>query len=227
MGDAFALLARYGAPDRSRLRALTARFLGTKSIEPVQGLALDAPSRTALAALACIPVLELGLDAYAGWTSVVVHPGGFMVRDREVDEAGVVHEFAQARSGEAWLRGPVVLSWEDVAASGQLDGYNVVIHEMAHKLDMLNGDANGFPPLHAGMDAISWHRDFTAAFDDLNRRLDAGEPTPIDDYAAHSPGECFAVMSEYFFELPRVLERAYPEVYRQLVAYYRQDPGVR
>lgn len=221
--DTFPTLAALDATTASRLRDLAVRFLREKSIEPVQGLALDETALTTVAALACLPVLELGLGSYTGWTSVIVYPGGFLARGHDVDEAGVVHEFAEPRSGEAWLDGPVILSWEDIAASRQLDGYNVIIHEMAHKLDMLNGDANGFPPLRMGMDAKAWHGALSEAFEDLNVQLDSGEQGPIDDYAAQSPGEFFAVASEYFFELPRVLDEAYPLVYAQLEAYYGQD----
>ena len=112
-------------------------------------------------------------------------------------------------------------------ASGCGDGYNVVIHEMAHKLDMLDGDANGRPPLHRGMDAVAWSRDFGAAFEDLNRRIEAGETPPIDDYAAEEPGEFFAVASECFFETPGALAAAYPAVYSHLRGFYRQDSLAR
>ena len=219
----FVLIDRLDASSDGGIRSLAARFLAWKSIEPVQGLALDAATRSTIAALACVPVMHLGLDHYAGWHSVVVYPGGFLARGQEVDEAGVVHEYEEARSGEAWLAGPVVLSLEDVAASGQLDGYNVVIHEMAHKLDMLNGDANGHPPLHTGMDSRLWYEAFSAAYAHSNRCLDAGLESPLDDCAAQTPAEFFAVASEYFFELPQVLRDAYPDVYRQLDAFYR--PG--
>ena len=177
-----------------------------------------------VAAQACVPILALGMEAYEGWRSVVVYPGGFVSRGSAVDEMGVEHEWEEARSGESWSHGPVVLSWEDVAASGLLEGYNVVIHEMAHKLDMLNGDANGFPPLHAGMDGAAWFRVFSDAFEDLCARLDAGRETGIDEYAAEGPDEFFAVTSEYFFEAPEVLDDWYPGVYAELRAFYRQHP---
>jgi Mlc titration factor MtfA (ptsG expression regulator) len=150
----------------------------------------------------------------------VVYPAGFLARGRYVDEAGVVHEYAEDRAGEAWLQGPVILSFEDIRASRERDGHNVVLHEMAHKLDMLDGDANGRPPLHPGMDPKRWYEDFSAAFESLNRCLDAGEAPPINAYAAESPGEFFAVASEYFFELPQVLGAAYPAVHAQLEAFY-------
>ena len=218
------ILATLPEPDAETLRALTDLFLRTKSLEGVGGFELDDESRVVVAAQACVPILEFGMEAYTGWRSVVVYPGGFMSRGTSVDETGVEHEWEEARSGESWFRGPVVLSWEDVAASGRLEGYNVVIHEMAHKLDMLNGDANGFPPLHPEMDGAVWYRVFNEAFEDLGARVDAGEETEIDEYAAQDPGEFFAVTSEYFFELPELLDECYPGVYAELRAFYRQDP---
>jgi Mlc titration factor MtfA (ptsG expression regulator) len=138
-----------------------------------------------------------------------------------------MHEWEEALIGEAWDLGPLILSWADVEASGLGDGYNVAIHEIAHKLDLLNGEVDGFPPLHRGMSRKAWVEAFTLAFNDLQRRVDSGEDTAIDPYAAEEPGEFFAVLSEYFFELPELVEAEYPAVYRQLAAFYRQDPLAR
>jgi len=160
-----------------------------------------------------------------------------------VDEAGVVHLTQDPMAGEAWLGGPVVLSYEDVALAAdetaRVAGYNVVIHEFAHKLDMRNGDANGCPPLHAGMSAAAWKAAFGAAYEDFCARVDRAEllpgvraqaaldALPIDPYGAESPGEFFAVASEAFFETPELLEPPYPAVYEALRLFYRQDPGAR
>ena len=224
---ALPILSTLSEAEAEKLRGLADAFLRTKSLEGAGGFELDEESRVVVAAQACVPILELGLEAYTGWRSVVIYPGGFVSRGTSVDETGVEHEWEEARSGESWFRGPVVLSWEDVAASGHLEGYNVVIHELAHKLDMLNGDANGFPPLHAEMDGANWYRVFTRAFEDLCARVDAGEQTAIDDYATEGPDEFFAVTSEYFFEVPEVLRECYPDVYAELRAFYRQDPFER
>ena len=105
----------------------------------------------------------------------------------------------------------MVLSWQDVEYSGLGEGYNVVIHEFAHKLDMLNGDANGFPPLHAGMNREAWSKAFVAAYDDLRTRVEAGRHAEIDPYAAESPAEFFAVTSEAFFEIPDLLRTVFAE----------------
>ena len=221
------IVATLAEPDARKLRTLVDSFLRAKSLEGAGGFVLDDEVCVVVAAQACIPILALGIDAYTGWRSVIVYPGGFVSRGTSVDETGIEHEWEEERSGESWFRGPVVLSWEDVAASGRLEGYNVVIHEMAHKIDMLNGDANGFPPLHPEMDGATWYRVFSSAYEDFGARVDAGEETDIDPYAAEGPDEFFAVASEYFFELPGVLDGCYPEVYAELRAFYRQDPLAR
>ena len=225
--DALPTLGPLDERERARLRELSARFIASKSIEPVRGQRLDELELVVVAAQACLPIFAFGLAAYSSWHSIVVYPGSFVAREHVVDEAGVEHEWEEARAGESWLRGPVILSWEDIAASGQGEGYNVIIHEMAHKLDMLHGEANGRPLLHRDMDPEAWSGELNAAYADMQRRIHAGEATPIDEYAATDPGEFFAVASEYFFDAPVVLDSVYPAVYKRLREFYRQDPLTR
>jgi Mlc titration factor MtfA (ptsG expression regulator) len=209
------------------LRALAALFLERKAIEEVQGVRLAVPERLTIALQACLPILNLGLGWYRGWYAVIVYPREFVPERERVDADGVVWIESEVKSGEAWEQGPVILSWADVESGTERDGYNVVIHELAHKLDMRNGDANGHPPLHAGMSDVAWARDLGTAYADLSRRVDRGEETRIDPYGAESPGEFFAVCSEAFFELPHLLRDEYPGTYAQLAAFYRQDPAQR
>lgn len=211
----------------ARLGDLALLFLREKRLEPVQGLVLDERQRLILALQASLPVLELGLDWYRGWYAVILYPDEFVTVHENVDDAGVVWTAGEVRSGEAWEQGPVILSWPDVEAGRERDGYNVVLHEMAHKLDMRDGVANGRPPLHPGMSPRAWSDAFSAAYEDLARRADAGEDTPIDPYGAESPAELFAVCSEAFFELPDLLAGEYPRLYEQLRVFYRQDPLAR
>ena len=211
---------------QERLRALTLLFLHEKSLEPAGGLELDDAMRTRIAALACRPILGLGLDYYENFLSMIVYPEEFLVRNREsVDEAGVVHTRDEILSGEAWEQGPVILAWQDVNASGRGDGYDVVAHECAHKLDLLEGDVNGCPPLNRGMKADAWAESFQTAYDDLIRRLDRGEEPWLDPYAAEEPAEFFAVCTEMFFDVPVAFLDEYPEIYAQLAAFFRQDPA--
>lgn len=215
---------RLGASDQATLRVLVTLFLDRKSVEPVKGLELDESDRVLLATHACIPILKLGFDWYDGWHSVIVYPDAFIPRRQQMDAAGVVHQNNTVLAGEAWGRGPVIVSWADVLSIGQHPGHNVVIHEMAHKLDMLNGDTNGFPPLHRRMDRRVWWKVFSSAWDRLIEEHRNGVHLPIDPYGLESPAEFFAVVSEQFFEAPAALRQHLPDVYRQLTQFYRQNP---
>ena len=229
-GAAFARLPLLGGlseSERKRLKELAVLFCHRKSFEGAHGHAVTDEMALVIALQACLPVLELGLGVYDGWSSVIVYRSGFAPVHSYRDEYGVEHSVQSELSGEAWQRGPVVLAWDDASRAGEVDGYNLVIHEFAHKLDMQNGTANGFPPLHRGMDASTWSLIFTQGFEDFVRKCDHGDDLGIDCYAAESPAEFFAVMSEVFFERPKLLRRHYPSVYAQLKRYYRQDPGMR
>lgn len=215
---------RLGASDQAELRVLATLFLRRKSVEPAQGLQLDDADLVLLATHACLPILKLGIDWYDGWHSVIVYPDAFIPRRTHIDDAGVAHETNTLMAGEAWGRGPVILSWADVLDAGKRPGHNVVVHEMAHKLDLLNGEANGFPPLHRRMDRRMWPEVFTRAWDHLKEEQRDGAELPIDPYALESPAEFFAVASEQFFERPAALRDHLPDVYRQLERFYRQHP---
>ena len=238
------LFMRGMTPDEeARLKALCEGFLARKHYSGTHGLQITDLIKVEIAAQAAILVLELGLDWYDGWSEIILYPSQFAPQREEVDEAGVVHLSQDPMAGEAWLGGPVILSYEDVAMSAdeslRVAGYNVVIHEFAHKLDMRNGEANGFPPLHGGMSAADWKREFSEAYRDFSDRVDiaddcaerdggaALDALPIDPYAASSADEFFAVTSEAFFETPEMLQPAYPGVYGQLRLFYRQDPAAR
>jgi Mlc titration factor MtfA (ptsG expression regulator) len=226
--EALPVMAGLSGEERRRLKDLVVLFLHEKEITPAGELNLDEAMRLRIAALACLLILNLGFDYYRGWYTVVVYPGGFMVRHQYMDETEtVLHEVEDPLIGEAWEHGPVVLSWEDIVGCDELDGVNVIIHEFAHKLDMLMAGSNGLPPLHADMSVEDWSRIFTQAFEDFQLRVEQRAASAIDAYAAESPAEFFAVLSEVFFEIPHHLKAEYPEVYRQLAAFYRQDPGRR
>jgi hypothetical protein len=209
------------ASDQARLRELVMLFLHEKRFTSAHGLELTQAMRLHVAIQACTLILNLGLEYYRGWSEIIIYPAEFVPRHQYVDESGVVHQGDEPYAGEAWLQGPVILSWADIAGSEYPDGVNVVIHEFAHKLDMLNGTANGFPPLHKGMSREGWAQTFTSAYEDFCARVDHGEDTAIDAYASESPGEFFAVLSEVFFELPEILLEEYPQVYQQLMQFYR------
>lgn len=215
-----AILDRLNKEELNRLIELATVFLHDKTIQGASDFEVTDTMCQAIALQACLPILNLGLDWYKGWTSIIVYPSSYVTNYTRTDEMGIVHEANQYRSGEAWLRGPVILSWRDVKNAGVRDGNNVVIHEFVHKLDMLNGRANGFPPMTKGMDASQWTTVMQAGFDDFVRHPKAG----INSYGATNPAEFFAVLGEVFFERPRVLKDAYPEIYKMMVLFFGQDP---
>jgi Mlc titration factor MtfA (ptsG expression regulator) len=217
--------------DATRLRELATVFLGEKRFDPVGGAALDDELRVSIAAQACLPLLGLDLDWYSDWSTIIVTPREYGVSKKEYDEAGVVHEYDDEFSGESFDLGPVALSRVDVEESGWGDGYNVVIHEMAHKLDGRDGEFDGCPPLHRDMDYAAWRAAFRPAFDDIRekaarapRRRSRRRGPRIDPYAAESPDEFFAVACEYFYEKPFLLKSEYPAVFAQLALFFRRDP---
>lgn len=220
--DTFPFLAALTPEESSRLRALTAVFLTEKEFSGAGGLDLSEAMCLCIAAQGCLPILELGISAYRGWSGIIVYPDEFVVSRQFEDESGVVHEFEDVLSGEAWPGGPLIVSWRDARSPG--DGYNVVIHEFAHKLDMLNGEVDGVPLLHSGIRREEWEKTLLAAYDDFCDHLDQGEETRIDPYAGEDPAEFFAVLTESFFDIPHEVHSRYPDLYALLARYYRQDP---
>ncbi|HYD60775.1 MAG TPA: M90 family metallopeptidase [Noviherbaspirillum sp.] len=244
-------LAFLNAEDLTRLKSLSEDLLDRKTFTGAAGFELTDEVAVLIAAQAALPVLNLTLDLYDDMAGIIVYPSAFMIPQSEMDEAGVVHEWHEPASGEAvHAGGAVVLSWEDAQAS-DAPGYNVVIHEFAHKIDMVRGAANGCPPFlapfHGSISPAQWKKAFSEAYEDFARRVDVLESRlpedfdddnpedvalydelvgdlPLDPYAARHPAEFFAVASEAFFVLPEPLAEDYPEVYRLLSQYYRLDP---
>jgi Mlc titration factor MtfA (ptsG expression regulator) len=211
---------------RRRLRILCGEFLAGKRFVGARGFPVDDRMRLLIAILACLPALELGLSALRNVRDVVIYSGTFLVDREGEDEAGVVHSEQAEMAGEAWEQGPVILSWGDFVAHAASQGLDegLVLHEFVHKLDMLSGSANGMPPLHRDMDGRAWSGDFQQAYDALCDEVDRGMEPALDPYGAQSPAEFFSVSCEAFFLAPQTLREAYPAVYAQLAAFFRQDP---
>jgi Mlc titration factor MtfA (ptsG expression regulator) len=243
---AYPFLQGLAVEETHELRARAAWLLASKNMNGAHGLVLTDFMRLSIAAQAALPILKLPATLYEGWDEVIVYPGGFRIPRRREDETGIVHEYVEDAAGEAWDGGPVVLSWEDArVAQG---GYNVVIHEFAHKLDLAGGDADGMPNL-AGrpeLNARLWLRVLDESLDRYTEALEAVESAipphvdpespeadpwygqlPMDPYAATDEGEFFAVSSEAFFVDPAPLAHDLPEWYDLLRTYYRQDPLAR
>lgn len=225
--DRYPFLAARPPAERERLRELATLFLARKEFSAAGGLQLGDEIAVAIAAQACLPVLALGLAAYDGFVGIVVHPDEVVAQRELTDEHGIVHHYDEVLAGEAMEGGPVMLSWRDVADAGSsaASGYNVVIHEFVHVLDMQDGRVDGLPPLPDGAARTHWRRVLEAGHGRLRRLLETGEPGFLDPYGAESLEEFFPVAAEAFFVAPLALRDEYPALYELFSGYFRQDPA--
>lgn len=222
-----ATLARYPfLPDRPRLRELSSLFLARKEFHAAGGLLLTDAMAVAVAAQACLPVLELGLGLYESTRTIVMHPAEVEAPRRDHDDGGLVHEWTEELAGEAMDGGPLMLAWSAVEAGSQqaedAPVFNVVIHEFVHLIDMANGDADGLPPLASAAESRRWLEDLTLAWDRFADRVAHREPSCIDPYGSAHLDEFFAVASEAFFVQPARLKKEDPRLFAQLAGFFRQ-----
>ncbi len=222
----YAFLARLPAPDREELRRLATLFLADKEFHGAGGFEVTDAVAVAIAAQACLPVLRLGLDWYDGFVGIVVHAGEVVAHRETVDEDGVVHHYDETLAGEAMEGGPLMLSWHDVETADETAdwGYNVVIHEFAHVIDMRDGVADGVPPIADPRARKVWQALMQREYERLCRRLDHGIETFVDPYGSEGPEEFFAVTVEAFFVAPDGLHEEHPELYAAYTEFFRQDP---
>ena len=202
----YPFLAARPAAELQQLRTLTAGFLATKEFHGAQGFVITDEVAVDIAAQAVLPVLHLGLAWYDDFVGIVVHRDEVVARRETVDDAGVVHHYNEVLAGEAMEGGPVMLSWRDVAGAGGTarEGYNVVIHEFVHKLDMRDGAPDGCPPLASAQVRRDWLAVLQPQYDAFREQVIiaerfGGAPTWLDPYGAQSIDEFFAVASEAYF----------------------------
>lgn len=217
--------------ERAELRSLVQVFVAEKYWEGCGGLELTDEIRVTIAGLACLLVLGLEHTLYSNVETILVYPSTVIAPgQRSAIAAGItLEEPAVPIYGQSILRGPVVLVWDAVlrGAIHPERGHNVVYHEFAHKLDMLDGCVDGTPPLAERAQYLRWVKVCTHEYEELRRRVAKGEHTFLDAYGGTSPGEFFAVITEYFFDKPLQMRRHHPELYSLLQEFYRQDPAAR
>ena len=167
-------------------------------------------------------LLALGQDEpyyFDGVQSIILYPGRY-VHPPQWNEHGPI-------LGEAWHRGPIVLSWKDVRSAGHdaSQGRNVIFHEFAHYLDGLDGAIDGTPPLAGPEQLQTWYRVTEAEYLRLLGQARRDEVSLLDHYGAANRTEFFAVATECFFERPRAMRQEHGELYAVLQDFYRQDPA--
>jgi len=220
-----ALHARLPDDLKRQLHGHIQLFLHDKRFYGFEGLEVNDEMRVTVAGNACILLLNRPHDHFSGFRSIYLYPATFTSRHTSYD--GLVESVGrQARLGESWHRGPVVLAW-DAVLHGTLDikdGHNVVLHEFAHKLDGADGRVDGAPILGQSSNYISYARVMQREYKRLQRQAGHGARTVMDHYGASAPEEFFAVLVETFFEKPRQLNKKHPELYAEMKNCFRVDP---
>lgn len=223
----FPFLAARDEADLLALREMSTLFLAGKEFHGARGLEVSDEMAVAIAAQACLPALKLGLQWLDGFVGIVVHEDAVVARREIEDEDGVVHAFDEELSGEAMSGGPVMLAWRDVDEAGlsAADGYNVVVHEFAHVIDMRGGVTAGLDTVDPQSDRGVWLNALADEYERFAESVDREEETFLDPYGAEALEEFFAVAAEAFFVAPRELQGEQPRVYGLLKDFFRQDPA--
>lgn len=213
--------------DQSELQGLIQVFLDEKQFEGCGGQEITDEVRLTIAAQACLLLLHHETDFYPRLVSILVYPQAYVAHRVDYHDDGTVTEGPEELLGESWAEGALVLSWDDIVhdAAHSNDGYNVVLHEFAHQLDEESGAADGTPVLMDGTMYADWARILGGAFEELQITVEEDEESWLDDYAAESPAEFFAVITEVFFEQPVLLRDEHAALYELLTRYYQQDPA--
>jgi MtfA peptidase len=218
--------------EKKRLQNLIQIFIAEKSWLGCNGLELTDEILVMVAAHACLLILALPNDYYRNVESIYVYPttifspesspGFFEVHTTPVQGAMPI-------LGEAHHRGPVILVWDVVKKETRHPehGHNVVYHEFAHKLDMLDGSADGTPLLTTPEEYQRWVEVCSKEYLELCKKVEQGKPTFFDSYAATDEAEFFAVVTEHFFCKPENMKHYYPKLYQVLQEFYRQDPALK
>ena len=212
---------------RRQLRELIQVFVAEKNWEGCNGFEITDEVKVTIAGQACLMVLGLQDVFFDHVLSILVYPSTYVAQSVEKTPAGVVVEGGHARLGEAWWRGPVILSWSDVLSGGRREspGRNLVFHEFAHQLDMMNGrTVDGTPPLQTKEQFQRWIEVLKPEYERLVRDCRRGHHGFIDCYGATNVAEFFAVVTEVFFERAQSLNIHHPQVYEVLADYFRLDP---
>jgi Mlc titration factor MtfA (ptsG expression regulator) len=221
-----AVWCTYDPAERARLESLILGFLRRTRFEAARGFAVEPAMEVLVAAQACVLLVGLELDEFPDTRIVILHPSTVVQHGRRPAGGRLEATGPLMLGGQAHYRGPVLLSWSQVMRDLRWPtrGQNVVMHEFAHHLDMLDGTVDGTPPLDDPAARQRWIEVCTAAYQTVRS---PSEESVLRGYAGVDPGEFFAVATETFFCRPADLREHEPALYRELAAFYGQDPATR
>jgi Mlc titration factor MtfA (ptsG expression regulator) len=218
--------------EHAHLRALIQVFIAEKYWEGAGGLTLTDEICVTISAQACLLLLNLPHNYYQNVLTIIVYPSTVVPPQRKLgffETSLAPVENAPPIIGQAFQQGPVIIIWDAALHGGRHPelGHNVVYHEFAHKLDMLDGAADGTPPLRDRTEYRDWVQTCSREYLRLKHDAERGKKSFLNAYGAASEAEFFAVATEQFFDQPHLMIKHAPDLYRVLQEYYRQDPAKR
>lgn len=190
-------------------------FLAEQRIVGAKGVIVDEATRVLIAASAAR--MTLGMPGFEWPTirDIVVHPRSFDREYKASEEATI--------AGMVHAQGPILLSLRDLRQGLRrpADGHDVVLHELAHVIDLADGQADGVPAGAEWVASAPWGK---VVADRLRKVRARRYRHVLRDYAGTDEAELFAVAVEVFFEQPGRLRARDGELYAMLVDYFGQDP---
>jgi len=203
-------------------------FMDEKLFEGCNGLEMTEEKKVIISAYACILLLGEPAGYYPDLQSILVYPDDYLAPVREEGEGGIVSEGTQARKGESWDLGSIVLSWDDIRENieNQSSGQNLIFHEFAHQLDEYYGLTAGIGEYGEIYRDDEWTHILAAAYRTLQRKSRRRAQCVLDPYGATDPAELFSVATEAFFLKPHQLKREFSELYDVLKSFYNLNPSL-
>lgn len=213
------LYRKLSPEQQERVRGDVQVLLAEKHFEGCGGLEIDDEIRVTIAAHGALLMLGDEPHYFPDLTSILVYPSVRVIPRRE--RAGpMVTEGELPVSGVA-ARDVVVVAWDQAKTEARdSQGGNVILHELAHQLDLEDGRADGTPYLQGRSQYAAWARAMKPAYEWLRAHPDGDV---IRAYGATDPAEFFAVVTELFFERPDDLLERHPDVYAAFSRYYGLD----
>ena len=178
---------------------------------------VDTTDKLLVASSAVIPIFEFRNWRYTNIHEVLLYPSEFNEKfETEGDDRHIL-----GMVGTGYMDGKMILSKPALrhGFQNESDRKNTAIHEFVHLIDKSDGKIDGVPLLLLEKQyAIPW-------IDLIDKKIDEifENKSDINPYGGTNRGEFFSVVSEYFFERPKLLEKQHPELYALLEQIFNQD----
>ena len=194
------------------------RFLSQTKITGINTVVEDL-DKTLIAASAIIPIFNFPDWEYIHLHEVLLYPDSF---NHEFEQKGNSRNVL-GMVGSGALNHVMILSQHQLrqAFINRTGKDNTAIHEFVHLVDKTDGDIDGIPAFILEKKYIQpWLQLMQHEINLINE-----DRSDIDPYGATNEAEFFAVVSEYFFERPKLLKEKHPELYELLEKIFCKQPA--